>query len=36
MYFEKLSELDKSRIENYIKEYAQHSISEKMAPHQDI
>ena len=36
MYFEKLSELDKSRIENYIKEYAQHSTSEKMAPLQDI
>ena len=36
MYFEKLSELDKSRIENYIKAYAQHSTSEKMAPLQDI
>ena len=36
MYFEKLSELDKSRIENYIKAYAQHYTSEKMAPLQDI
>ena len=36
MYFERLSELDKSRIENYIKAYAQHSTSEKMAPLQDI
>lgn len=36
MYFEKLSELDKSRIENYIKAYAYHSTTEEMAPLQDI
>lgn len=36
MYFERLSELDKSRIKNYIEAYAQHSTTEEMASLKDI